>query len=86
MAARRATQLPIVGMGGVETGRHALELIACGATDVAIGTVLFADPDAPSRVRAELADELAAIGLDSPADAYGAALGSVASLENSPTS
>ncbi len=58
-AARRATELPIVGMGGVQTGRDALELIACGATHVALGTVLFADPDAPERVRAELDDELA---------------------------
>ena len=31
-AAYRATGLPIVGMGGVETGRHALELIAAGAS------------------------------------------------------
>ena len=54
LAARRATELPIVGMGGVWTGRDALELIACGATHVALGTVLFADPDAPSRVRDEL--------------------------------
>ena len=47
-------------MGGVETGRDALELIACGATAVALGTVLFADPDAPARVRAELDEELRA--------------------------
>ena len=50
-AAYRATALPIVGMGGVSTGREALELIAAGATHVALGTVLFADPDAPGRVR-----------------------------------
>jgi dihydroorotate dehydrogenase (NAD+) catalytic subunit len=50
-----ATQLPIVGMGGVTTGQDALELIACGALHVALGTVLFADPDAPQRVREELA-------------------------------
>ena len=50
-ACRRVTQLPIVGMGGVRTGRDALELIACGATHVALGTVLFADPEAPARVR-----------------------------------
>ena len=49
-----ATQLPIVGMGGVMTGIDALELIACGARHVALGTVLFADPDAPARVRDEL--------------------------------
>src|SRR6185312_10335654 len=50
-----ATGLPIVGMGGVMCGRDAIELIACGAVHVALGTVLFADPDAPSRVREELA-------------------------------
>jgi dihydroorotate dehydrogenase (NAD+) catalytic subunit len=50
----RTTGLPIVGMGGVETGMHALELIAAGASAVALGTVLFADPGAPTRVRAEL--------------------------------
>ncbi len=49
-----ATGLPIVGMGGVMSGRDAIELIACGAVHVALGTVLFADPDAPSRVREEL--------------------------------
>ena len=50
-----ATHLPIVGMGGVTTGRDALELIACGARHVALGTILFSDPDAPSRIREELA-------------------------------
>jgi dihydroorotate dehydrogenase (NAD+) catalytic subunit len=56
-AARRATTLPIVGMGGVWNGDDARAMIACGATHVALGTVLFADPDAPARVRDELADE-----------------------------
>jgi dihydroorotate dehydrogenase (NAD+) catalytic subunit len=86
LAARRATQLPIVGMGGVETGRHVLELVACGATHVALGTVLFADPDAPTRVREELAHELEALGLDSVEDVFGAALRPVASVANSATS
>ncbi len=67
------TELPIVGMGGVRTGRDALELIAAGASHVALGTVLFADPDAPSRIRAELAAEAAAHGLADPSDARGAA-------------
>jgi dihydroorotate dehydrogenase (NAD+) catalytic subunit len=51
-----ATGLPIVGMGGVATGLDAREFIACGAQHVALGTVLFSDPDAPSRVRDELAE------------------------------
>src|SRR4051812_18070138 len=61
-ACYRATRLPIVGMGGVRTGRDALELIAAGARHVAVGTTLFADPDAPGRVRGELAAEAAARG------------------------
>jgi len=65
-----ATELPIVGMGGILSGRDALEFIACGARHVALGTVLFADPDAPGRVRAELADAAAAVGLAAPEDAY----------------
>jgi dihydroorotate dehydrogenase (NAD+) catalytic subunit len=72
-ACRRVTELPIVGMGGVETGRHALELIACGATHVALGTVLFADPDAPGRVRAELDEAAAVVGFGEPRDANSAA-------------
>ena len=82
LAARRATELPIVGMGGVCTGRDALELIACGATHVAIGTVLFADPDAPARVRAELDAEATRAGFDRPDDAFGFAIGGVARLAN----
>jgi dihydroorotate dehydrogenase (NAD+) catalytic subunit len=61
-----ATKLPIVGMGGVVTGQDVVELVACGARDVALGTVLFSDPDAPSRVRAEISS----IDLD---DAFGTA-------------
>ena len=53
-ACRRATSLPIVGMGGVWSGRDAAELIAAGASAVALGTVLFTDPDAPARIRQEL--------------------------------
>jgi dihydroorotate dehydrogenase (NAD+) catalytic subunit len=83
LAARSATQLPIIGMGGVETGRHALELIGCGATHVALGTVLFADPDAPTRVLAELAEEIKSLGGDSVDDFFGVALGAVASGVNS---
>ena len=61
-ACSEAVELPIVGMGGVASGRHALELIAAGASAVALGTVLFADPLAPSRIRGELAAELEARG------------------------
>ena len=70
---RRATSLPIVGMGGVRSGRDALELLAAGASAVALGTVLFADPGAPARIRAELELEIAALGVESPSAAVGIA-------------
>ena len=81
-AARRATELPIVGMGGVQNGRDVLELVACGATSVALGTVLFADPGAPQRVRAELDVELARAGYSSVDDAYRASFATVAKSVN----
>jgi dihydroorotate dehydrogenase (NAD+) catalytic subunit len=81
-AARRATELPIVGMGGVTNGRDALEMIACGATHVALGTVLFGAPDAPRRVRDELRDNLARGGFDSVDDVRGSAHLGVANLAN----
>jgi len=69
-ACRCATDLPIVGMGGVQTGRDVLEFVAAGACHVALGTVLFADPDAPTRVRAEFAAELSTRGYANADDAY----------------
>jgi dihydroorotate dehydrogenase (NAD+) catalytic subunit len=71
----RATGLPIVGMGGIETGRHAVELIAAGATSVALGTILFADPEAPARIRSEVAVEAEALGFETPLAAHAAAHG-----------
>jgi dihydroorotate dehydrogenase (NAD+) catalytic subunit len=73
-----ATALPIVGMGGIETGRHALELIAVGASACALGTVLFADPEAPARIRSELEAEAHALGFDNPLAAHGVAHGDAA--------
>jgi dihydroorotate dehydrogenase (NAD+) catalytic subunit len=82
LAARRSTSLPIVAMGGVCNGRDALELIACGATHVALGTVLFLDPDAPARIRAELAAEAEHAGFARPEDAFAKALDAVARMAN----
>ena len=57
VAARVA--LPVVGMGGVSSGRDAMELLDAGATLVAVGTESFRDPAAGTRIAAELR-ELAA--------------------------
>jgi dihydroorotate dehydrogenase (NAD+) catalytic subunit len=53
------TGVPLVGMGGIASGRDALDFIAAGATCVAVGTESFRDPAAGNRVRDELAASLA---------------------------
>ena len=65
--------VPIVGMGGVQSGKHALDLIAAGASAVALGSVLFGDLEAPERVRSELEEEARARGFERPSEARGAA-------------
>lgn len=54
LACATAVDIPIVAMGGVCSGRDALDLVAAGATAIALGTILFADPFAAARIRSEL--------------------------------
>jgi dihydroorotate dehydrogenase (NAD+) catalytic subunit len=49
-----AVQIPVIGMGGVQSGRDAHDLLRAGATLVAVGTESFRDPAAGSRVAREL--------------------------------
>jgi dihydroorotate dehydrogenase (NAD+) catalytic subunit len=72
-ACRKVTELPIVGMGGVWTARDVLEMIACGATHVGLGTALFADPELPKRIRPALELALANAGFDNASEAFCAA-------------
>jgi dihydroorotate dehydrogenase subfamily 1 len=59
-AVAAAVQIPVIGMGGVSSGADAAELIAAGATLVAVGTESFRDPRAGERVARELAVALKA--------------------------
>lgn len=63
---RALPHTPIVGMGGVETGEDAAELILAGATAVAVGTANFYNPRATIEVTEGLARYLEAHGLSSP--------------------
>ena len=60
---RARVTVPIVGMGGVQSGRHAQDLLQAGADVVAVGTESFRDPMAGARVAAELAESLADSGI-----------------------
>ena len=62
---------PILGMGGVSSGRDALELILAGASGVSIGTASFGNPTALIKIQSELRDLLAARGFAMLKDAVG---------------
>ena len=69
--------IPIVGMGGVSTGRDAFELVLAGASAVSIGTASFGNPTAALQVKNELADLLTQKGFNDFRDAIGFAHRSV---------
>jgi dihydroorotate dehydrogenase (NAD+) catalytic subunit len=65
--------VPLIGTGGVRTGRDALELLLAGASMIGVGTAIVQDPSACSRIVRELEEELTAIGVDRVADVIGQA-------------
>ena len=54
--AAQAVRLPIIGLGGIWTGRDALEFMVAGAAAVQVGTASFADPRATLRIIGEMED------------------------------
>ena len=64
-------KIPILGMGGVSTGRDAFELILAGAKGVSVGTASFADPAAIITIQDELKELLTERGFTSVAQAVG---------------
>jgi dihydroorotate dehydrogenase (NAD+) catalytic subunit len=70
-ACARAVALPIVGMGGVASGDDVLDLLDAGASAVALGTILFSDPAAPGRIRAELSGRSASEAVRSRHEIHG---------------
>jgi len=64
-------KIPILGMGGVSTGRDAFELILAGAKGVSVGTASFADPAAIITIQNELKELLTERGFTSVAQAVG---------------
>jgi dihydroorotate dehydrogenase (NAD+) catalytic subunit len=65
----RRVSVPVIGMGGVASGAHAADLLAAGATAVAVGTESFRDPRAGGRISEELAELLAHCDFSSWPDA-----------------
>ena len=67
-AAASAVDVPLVGMGGVTTATDVLDFVAVGASSVALGTILFSDPGAAARVRAEVSALSSSRGWPNPDD------------------
>ena len=63
--------LPILGMGGITSGRDAFEFILAGAHAVSIGTATFGNPTAVIKVKQELEAILIEKGFASLRDAIG---------------
>ena len=69
---RQAVDVPIIGMGGIRTGRDIVEMMMAGANAVAIGTACFADPMAPIKALHELDEFCDSHGVKSVTELTGA--------------
>ena len=69
---RKAVSVPILGMGGIRTGRDIVEMLLAGADAVAMGTVMFNDPTAPVKALRELEEWMDAHGVKSVSELSGA--------------
>jgi dihydroorotate dehydrogenase (NAD+) catalytic subunit len=70
----RAVAIPIIGMGGVSSGRDAIEMIMAGATAVGIGSAVYQDgPEVFRRIKHEMATLMVELGYESVAEMRGAA-------------
>ena len=63
---------PIVGCGGVTTGRDVVEYLLAGASAVGLGTVHFSEPRAGARILRELVTEMRRLGVRDVGELIGA--------------
>lgn len=70
-----AVNIPVVGLGGITTGRDALEFIMAGAAAVQVGTANFMDPGACVRITAEIGAWMDAHGVKTLDEIRGCARG-----------
>ncbi|MFA7331502.1 MAG: dihydroorotate dehydrogenase [Candidatus Delongbacteria bacterium] len=70
--AARAVRLPVVGMGGIQSGCDVAEFLLAGASAVQVGTASFAQPDAARRILAEFEAWLEREGVATAAELVGA--------------
>jgi dihydroorotate dehydrogenase (NAD+) catalytic subunit len=64
--------VPIIGQGGISSGRDALELILAGASAVAVGTANFVNPRASVQIDEQIARYMADQGVKDISELVGA--------------
>ena len=69
--AAAAVKIPVIGSGGITSGRDALEFLAVGARAVQVGTATFVRPRASVEVLGEMSAFLAARGVKKVTDWIG---------------
>ncbi|MCK4644768.1 MAG: dihydroorotate dehydrogenase [Candidatus Aminicenantes bacterium] len=67
----RRVKIPVIGMGGISSGRDALEYLITGAKAVEIGTANFIDPEASIKIIEELKDYCEENGFERIEDVIG---------------
>ena len=61
--ASKVVEIPVVGLGGIETANDVLDYILIGATAVQVGTASFTDPRASERLELEVRNAIFEINL-----------------------
>ena len=67
----QAVNVPVIGMGGIDSGLDALEFMLCGASAVQVGMANLYDPYACVRIAEEMEQILAEEGLSSVQEIIG---------------
>ncbi|EPD78144.1 dihydroorotate dehydrogenase [Atopobium sp. oral taxon 199] len=68
----QAVQIPLCGVGGIETGEDAAEFILAGATAVSVGSANLYDPMSAPRILSELTEWAESQGVSDIAELVGA--------------
>lgn len=58
-----AVSIPVIGMGGIDSGKAAIEMMMAGAKAVQVGAAIFTDPYAPVRIIEEMNEWLDSKGI-----------------------
>lgn len=67
-----AVNIPVIGMGGISSGRDAIEMMMAGASAVQVGAAIITNPFAPVNIIDEMNEYLDSKGISSVKDIIGA--------------